>query len=102
MSYCGNCGDPLTSTYALAPGGTIWEIRRGKLIRTWIEATCPICSKRSLRLRKWTVDTKVVTGTNSKGEPVDRERAVVEPRLVCKNNPEDHVFKLDPALVTDK
>lgn len=86
--------------YALAPGGTIWEIRDRRLTRSWIEASCPICNKRSLRLRKWTVGTKIDKTRDSSGNLVERERAVVEPRLVCRNNPEGHVFKLDPALLT--
>ena len=86
--------------YALAPGGTIWEARGRKLTRSWIEATCPTCNG-SLRLRKRAVGTRTDKTRDSNGNVVEKERAVVEPRLVCLNNPADHVFKLDPALIVD-
>ena len=87
--------------YALAPGGTIWEVRDRRLTRTWIEATCTTCNQRSLRLRKRAVGTRTDKTRDSNGNVVEKERAVVEPRLVCVNNPADHVFKLDPALLVD-
>lgn len=87
--------------YVMSYGGAIWENRAGRLTRTKLKAECPICHTRTLTLRRITVRTESYKTTNAKGEKVDKERAVREPRLICSRNPSDHIFKFDPALLID-
>ena len=98
FSFLGGLG---YKKYVLSTGGAIWENRAGRLTRSKVDAQCPICHTRTLALRKVTVRTESYKTKNAKGEDVEKERAIKEPRLICSRNPSDHIFKFDPALFTD-